>query len=227
MCNHLATRRGIFRRTLCTLLLALMLPQAGAQVSPLGGQIPQVPAFLPIVTDVPMTQRLPIDGEWVISTIHKRIRIEGGRAYALDPWVHLFVLKIEPLMVVLKDMQRTSPGQYTGQDLPLLGKFTASIAPDGSLSVSVAGAMGPARYSLIPLRLDDQQSFAQERSGQYVPPPPSQTPQQPYPQPAPPAQVPQPIAQPAPAPGAPPGQDLSKCKKLDIDPASGRLVCRD
>jgi len=227
MRNHSARPQGIFRRTLCTLLLILMLPQAAAQVVPFGGQVPQVPAFLPFVTDVPMTQKLPIDGEWVISTIRKRIRIEGGRAYALDPWVHLFVLKVEPLMVVLKDMQRTGPGQYTGQDLPLLGAFTASIAPDGSLSVSVAGAMGAARYSLIALRLDDPQSFAQERSGQYVPPPPSQAPQQPYPQPAPPAQVPQPIAQPAPAPGAPQGQDLSKCRKLDVDPASGRLVCRD
>ncbi len=77
---------------MCALLLSASFTSAHAQ-----GQVPQVPAFLPNETDVPMGQKLPIDGDWIISTIHKRIRIEGGRAYALDPWVHLFVLKIEPL----------------------------------------------------------------------------------------------------------------------------------
>ena len=197
------------------------------------GQIPQVPAFLPSSTDVPMGQKLPIDGDWIISTIQKRIRIEGGRAYALDPWVHMFVLKIEPLMVVLKDIQRTGPGRYSGQDLPLMGPLTAALGPDGSLGVTVAGAMGTSRYSLIPVRLDDPQGFALERSGQYVAPPPNQAPpQQAYPQPqpnpapAPAAPAPQPVAQPAPPPAAAQGTDLSKCKQLGVD-ATGNIVCRD
>jgi hypothetical protein len=216
---------------ICAVVLNLWLTPGHAQ-----GQIPQVPAFLPNAMDVPIGQKLPIDGDWIISTIRKRIRIEGGRAYALDPWVHLFVLKIEPLMVVLKDIQRTGPGQYTGQDLPLIGRFTAALAADGSLSVSVAGAVGPARYSLIPARLDDPQSFALERSGQYAQPAPNQAPPpQAYPQqpnpaqaaapPAPPA--PQPVAPPAPPSSAPQGPDLSKCKQLDIDKATGKIVCRD
>ena len=69
------------------------------------GQIPQIPAFLPMMTAVPVTQAQPIDGIWTISSLGKRIRIEGGRAYAVDPWVHMFVLKIQPGMVVIKDIQ--------------------------------------------------------------------------------------------------------------------------
>ena len=131
-------------------ILVLWLPHA--QADPSGGIGPQIPAFLPVMTDVPMTEKLPIDGEWMVNTIRKRIRIEGGRAYAVDPWLHLFVLKVEPLMVVLKDLRRTGPGQYTGQDLPLMGKLTATLMSDGSLGVNVAGALGPAKYSLIPVR---------------------------------------------------------------------------
>ena len=207
----------------CALALSAWITPGHAQ-----GQVPQVPAFLPSSTDVPMGQKLPIDGDWIISTIHKRIRIEGGRAYALDPWVHMFVLKIEPLMVVLENLQRTGPGRYSGQDLPLMGPLTAALGPDGSLSVTVAGAMGTSRYSLIPARLDDPQSFALERSGQYVQPAQSQAPPpQLNPAPAPAAPAPQPVAQPAPAPaGAAQGTDLSKCKQLDID-ATGKIVCRD
>jgi hypothetical protein len=209
-------------------ILALAL-SAWAMPGHAQGQIPQVPAFLPTVTDVPMGQKLPIDGDWIISTIHKRIRIEGGRAYALDPWIHMFVLKIEPLMVVLENIQRTGPGRYSGQDLPLMGPLTAALGPDGSLNVTVAGTMGTSRYSLIPARLDDPQSFALERSGQYVQPAPSPAPppQQPNPAQAPAAPAPQPIAQPAPPPaGAAQGTDLSTCKQLGID-ATGKIVCRD
>ena len=211
----------------CALALSAWITPGHAQ-----GQVPQVPAFLPSSTDVPMGQKLPIDGDWIISTIHKRIRIEGGRAYALDPWVHMFVLKIEPLMVVLENLQRTGPGRYSGQDLPLMGPLTAALGPDGSLSVTVAGAMGTSRYSLIPARLDDPQSFALERSGQYVQPAPGQPPppaypQQPSPAQAPAAPAPQPVAQPTPPPAvAPQGADLSKCKQLGID-ATGKVVCRD
>jgi len=190
------------------LLGALIAP---ARADLLGGQVPQIPAFLPTMTDVPMKEKLPIDGEWVISSIKKRIRIEGGRAYVLDPWVHMLVLKVEPLMVVLQDLQRTGPGQYTGRDLPLMGQLQARMAPDGSLSVSVAGIMGPASYSLIPIRIDDQQSFDREKSGRDAQPAP-------LPQ--------QPIAQPPPSPGRPDNK-LENCKKLDVDPATGNVVCMD
>ena len=39
----------------------------------------------------------------MISANRKRVRIQAGRAFAVDPWLHLFVLKIEPMMVVIGD----------------------------------------------------------------------------------------------------------------------------
>jgi hypothetical protein len=102
-------------------IFVLWLPPA--QADPAGGVVPHIPAFLPVMTDVPMTEKLPIDGEWMVNTIRKRIRIEGGRAYAVDPWLHLFVLKVEPLMVVLKELRRTGPGQYS--DHPDLDRLSA------------------------------------------------------------------------------------------------------
>lgn len=212
-----------------------------AQANPLGGgQIPQIPAFLPSMTDVPATEKLPIDGEWVVDTIRKRIRIEGGRAYAVDSWLHLFVLKVEPLMVVIQDIKRAGPGQYTGQDLPLMGAWTAQIQPNGSLKVTVAGALGPASYNLVPVKVDNQQVFDLEKSGQYTPGVPVQQPvyqpqqpvyqtQQPVYQPQQPVQQPPvyqpqlPVAQPAPQPGS----DLANCQTLDVDPATGNVVCMD
>ena len=119
-----------------------------------GGQVPQIPAFLPFMTSVPMTEPLPIDGEWMIDSIRKRIRIEGGRAYAVDSWLHLFVLKNEPLMVVIQDIKSAGPGQYSGQDLPLMGAWAAHLQPNGTLKVSVAGMLGPVSYNLLPVKMD-------------------------------------------------------------------------
>lgn len=127
-----------------------------ANANSFGGQVPQIPAFLPFMTNVPMTAPLPIDGEWMIDVIRKRIRIEGGRAYAVDSWLHLFVLKIEPLMVVIQDIKSVGPGQYAGQDLPLMGAWTAHEQPNGSLKVSVAGVLGPVSYNLLPVSMDRQ-----------------------------------------------------------------------
>jgi len=227
-------------RMVCALVLFLATPLTQAQLNPLGGQVPQIPAFLPSVTEVPMTQKLPIDGDWIINTIRKRIRIEGGRAYALDPWVHMFVLKIEPLMVVLKDLRRTGPRQYGGEDLPLLGQLTATLTAEGYLNVSVAGTMGPAKYVLIPVRMDNQQIFDQEKSGHYTPPAPTPAPTAPLqpapvPQPAPqsviqPAPVQPaspPVAQPAPATGTVADPNLANCKVLAVDRTTGKIICKD
>lgn len=116
--------------------------------------VPKVAAFLPDQFDVARTAPLPIDGVWRINTINKKIRIEQGRAYALDPWRHLFVLQISPGMVVLQDFRRTGPGVYAADDLPLLGPATLTLNRDGHLDVAVQGKMGPVNYRLI--RLDAQ-----------------------------------------------------------------------
>ncbi len=128
--------------------------------------IPEIPAFLPMAADVPMTDKLPIDGEWMINEIRKRIRIERGRAYAVDSWLHMFVLKIGPLMVVSKDWVRTGPGEYAGQDLPLVGPFTAKLTPSGTMNVNIQGLLGPVNLTFSPVRLDDQDSFESEKAGE-------------------------------------------------------------
>lgn len=165
MSNSRRSRCRFFLSRLCA--FGLLLGTSQAQAKPFdGGHIAQIPAFLPMSTAVPMTEKLPIDGEWIISTIGKRIRIEAGRAYAIDPWSHLFVLQIQPSMVVIRDIRRSGPGAYSGYDLPLMGTLTGRLQADGSLSVSVRGALMPAQYTLIPVRVDDQLTFDLEKSGQ-------------------------------------------------------------
>ena len=121
-----------------------------------------IPAFLPQAKDVNKTQEMAIDGVWLIDTIGKKIRIEAGRAYAVDGWLHLFVLSIDPGMVVIRGIERTIPGEYSGEDLPLLGRWHASLQEDRSLSVTVAGSLGPVKYKLIPVKPDNTQQFDQE-----------------------------------------------------------------
>ena len=113
--------------------------------------IPQMDAFLPAREAVAAGEPMAIDGDYTISTIGKRIRFEGGRAYAVDPWLHGFTLKVRPGMVVIRDIQKTGSGQYTGQDLPLMGPATMSVMENGALDVAVRGTLGPARYQLVPV----------------------------------------------------------------------------
>ncbi len=124
--------------------------------------VPQMDAFLPDKYSVSETQALPIDGVWTISSIRKKIRIERGRAYAVDPWLHMFTLKVRPDMVVLQNFERTSAGVYTADDLPLLGPATMQLKPDGNLSVRVKGALGPVAYTLIKREADDKRALDAE-----------------------------------------------------------------
>ncbi len=112
--------------------------------------IPQMDAFLEYETQVPPTEALPIDGDYTISTLGKRIRIDRGRSYALDPWTHAMTLKIRPNMVVGKDFRQISATEYTSQDLPLLGTATMKVQPDGRIAVNVA-SIPPYNYVLLPV----------------------------------------------------------------------------
>jgi len=152
------------RSLLLICLFALSTSTANAQGIP---QIPEIPAFLPMAHSVPAGEPSPIDGEWVISSISKRIRIQGGRAYALDPWLHMFVLRVKPLMVVINNISTTDGQNYTGKDLPLMGAWSANLDRDGNLSVSVQTAFGPVKYALMSVRLDDRELFELAKSGQF------------------------------------------------------------
>jgi len=112
--------------------------------------IPQMDAFLPYESQVPPTQALPIDGDYTISTLGKRVRIDRGRSYALDPWTHAMTLKIRPNMVVSKDFRQIGATEYTSQDLPLLGTASMTVQPDGRIAVNVA-SIPPYSYFLLPV----------------------------------------------------------------------------
>lgn len=112
--------------------------------------IPQMDAFLPYESQVPPTQALPIDGDYTISTLGKRVRIDRGRSYALDPWTHAMTLKIRPNMVVAKDFRQISATEYTSEDLPLLGTASMTVQPDGRIAVNVA-SIPPYSYFLLPV----------------------------------------------------------------------------
>lgn len=149
---------------LAHIVFSIVLMGSMLTLKPLFAQvpsIPQIPAFLPTVDQVSAFQAIPLDGTWMISSIRKKIRIEARRAYEVDSWVHLFVLKVEPSMVIIKNITPTGPGAYSGEDLPLMGKWTAKSLADRSLSVTVA-AMMPVNYKLIPIQLDNPQWYAQE-----------------------------------------------------------------
>lgn len=174
--------------------------------------IPRMDAFLPDRYSVEETEALPIDGVWMISANRKKIKIENGRAYALDPWLHLLTLKIQRDMVVMQNFHRVGPGRYQADDLPLLGPATMQLENNGNLSVSVAGALGPVRYKLIKRDVDDDRGFQSEldimagRVPERAAPPP------------PPADN---------GSGGASEDPLADCVLLNVDPQSGEIICED
>jgi len=123
-----------------------------------------IEGFLPNKRDVASTDPLPIDGIWKISTINKRIRIREGRAHALDGWTHAFILKVQPDMVVLKNMKRTGPGQYEADDLPLLAKAQLELQPGGNINVKVGTVPFSTSYQLLRETLDDVEAMEAEQA---------------------------------------------------------------
>ncbi len=109
-----------------------------------------IPAFLPKDVDVPPGQAMDIDGVWRVSTINKRIRIDRGRAYAVDTWLHALILRVQPGMVVMKNIQETEYGTYQADDLPLMGRASMTMLDDGRLDVTVNSGARTYRYELIP-----------------------------------------------------------------------------
>jgi len=176
--------------------------------------VPKVGAFLPNQYDVARTEPLPIDGVWRVNTINKKIRIEQGRAYAIDSWRHLFVLQISPGMVVMQDFRRTGAGVYMAEDLPLLGPATLTLNREGHLDVAVQGKLGPARYQLIRLDAQYPDALSHELTAMaggaappsFAPPPVAPLPGM-APQPAAPVAPVSPI-QPGAGAGSAPGQPL-------------------
>ncbi|MCB1886045.1 MAG: hypothetical protein KDH20_00445 [Rhodocyclaceae bacterium] len=148
----------------------LLLALAGcAPVPHKPGSLP--PADLPRKEDVAPARASAIDGVWTISTIGKRIRIERGRAWALDPWAHFGVAEVRPGMVVLRDLAPTGPGRFGGQDLPLAGPFEATLNGE-RVDVGVKTGLLGVAYQLLPVSLDNPAAYRQElaRQAEVTPP---------------------------------------------------------
>ena len=157
-----------------------------------------IPAFLPTVDTVPAGQPMAIDGVWNISAINKRIRYEGGRAYAVDDWYHMVVLHIQPDMVTQQNIKQTASGTYIGDDLPMVAKSSAKLQANGNLKY-VAGLFAS---DLVPVQLDYPDLMAEElqRLGG---------------------------ADNGAPPAANPNPPQSNCKDWAIDPDTNKPVCLD
>ncbi len=110
----------------------------------------QMRALLPMASEVDEGAATDADGTYVVSTINKRITIENGRAYVVDPWTHALVLRVHPGMVTLQNFRQTGPDQFEADDLPMMGKVVFYRQPNGALKGVVNGAFGEAKYVLVP-----------------------------------------------------------------------------
>lgn len=232
------------RKSLLAMAGVITLSGCAAGSGPMGEMmasamgIPVVDAFLEDKQMVAMTASQPIDGIWMIDNIQKRVRFEGGRAYAVEGWLHAMSLKIQPNMVVVSDVTQTRPGEWQGQDLPLMGKAVYSLQPNGKLVGVVTGMTGRSTIILTPMAMDSPAAFAgamQEaghsptavRVAQALPPETSYTPPV-YTKPTP---QPQPPANPAPTPPTTPGAETQQdppssdeCITVGFD-ADGNPIC--
>jgi len=112
-------------------------------------------AALPGRYAVDLGAQLPIDGVWRISTNDKRLRIERGRAFAVDGWNHALLFRVSPEQVTMTDMRRERPGSYLGRDILLNGDAKLTLREDGNLGVKVATFPFPVEFVLIREALDD------------------------------------------------------------------------
>lgn len=113
-------------------------------------------ANLPTANEVIPGKASPVDGEYRVTGINKRILVDRGRAIVLEGWKHFFIWDIEPGMVVIRDIKHTGNGQFTGRDLPLDGDWQATYTKSNRrLSAVVNGPYGETRYELIPVDAAD------------------------------------------------------------------------
>jgi hypothetical protein len=152
-------RRSILRGAALVAIVGFAATARAQTIQPL-------PALLPDKTSVMPGEPMPIDGMWRIDEVGARVRIEGGRIFALDSWVHLIIWKVLPGQIVTRDLERQSAGHYTGKDLPNQGDWTATLNGNQQLKVHIQGALGPIDVVLTALMPDSPEALRQEREKQ-------------------------------------------------------------
>ncbi|KEO90875.1 hypothetical protein EH31_07510 [Erythrobacter longus] len=119
-------------------------------------------AALPGRYAVDLGEPLPIDGVWRLSTNDKRMRIERGRAFAVDGWNYALLFRVNPEQVTMTDLRRESPGVYLGRDILLNGASKLTLRADGNLGVRIASFPFPVEFVLIREALDDPAMLDEE-----------------------------------------------------------------
>ncbi len=112
-------------------------------------------AALPGRYAVDLGEPLAIDGIWRLSTNNKRMRIERGRAFAVDGWNYGVVFKVNPEQVTMVNMRETAPGVYEGRDILLNGDSKLTLRPDGNLDVRIGTFPFPTKFVFIRVGLDN------------------------------------------------------------------------
>ncbi|MEP5938277.1 MAG: hypothetical protein ABJ239_08120 [Erythrobacter sp.] len=115
----------------------------------------QMAAMLPTADSVEPAAATDADGTYMVSTINKRITIDRGRAYVVDPWTHALIFRVKRGMVTLQNFRQTGPDQFEADDLPMMGKVVFTRQPNGTLQGVVQGAFGEAKYALVPANYSD------------------------------------------------------------------------
>jgi len=134
----------------------------------LGGKLkPSSPGLiglsaLPSRYEIERGPPLPIDGVWKLSTNGKRLRIEGGRVFAVDSWVHLIISRVYTDQVVMRDLHRMAAGIYEARDILINGDATLKLRKDGNFDVKVATFPFPVSFKLIREGVDDDAAFQSE-----------------------------------------------------------------
>ena len=111
----------------------------------------QIPAALPMKSSVAPTKATPVDGVYIISTLGKRIKIDRGRGYMIDPWVQALLWEVQTDMVTLKNFQSVGDGVYEADDLPMAAKVRFTLGNQGELN----GVVNGLEYKLIPVAESD------------------------------------------------------------------------
>ncbi|MEM7702149.1 MAG: caspase family protein [Pseudomonadota bacterium] len=112
-------------------------------------------AALPNRYAVDLGEPLAIDGVWRLSTNGKRMRIERGRAFAVDGWNFGLVFKVKPEQVTMVNLRESEPGVYEGRDILLNGDSQLTLRADGNLDVRIGTFPFPTKFVMIREGLDD------------------------------------------------------------------------
>ncbi|MFU7527865.1 caspase family protein [Qipengyuania sp. ASV99] len=155
--------KGIYARFAEANIAQLLDPTAtGGELESDRPWIISLGAALPDRYAVDLGAPLPIDGIWRISTNDKRLRIERGRAFAVDGWNHALLFRVTPEQVTTINLRQSEPGVYLGRDILLNGDTELRLRADGNLDVTVATIPFPAKFVLIREALDDPSAIAAE-----------------------------------------------------------------